>query len=146
METLLQIKNIPIPYIVLSLFTLFLLVKLNLVQRDNKLLANQLTRTTVTLEFSRKKFAELQQQHDEVKEFQKSINEAEITTRFQKPRLMAKQTEPQPTQSSNAPEKYSYIRNLTEKGMSVKEIASLLSISTHEAQQLVALTRLSPAA
>ncbi len=81
---------------------------------------------------------ELKQKYRASLEFQKSLSEAEITTRLQQPRLaiMHGQTHVE------APERYHYVRTLAQNGMGAKEIAAVLSISTHEAQQLVNLCNL----
>ncbi|MBE0583502.1 MAG: hypothetical protein IH612_07010 [Desulfofustis sp.] len=71
--------------------------------------------------------------------FAADLNQAELTTRFQYPRprdygAIAERT---------APERYRYAHRLSRKGMEAEQIASLLTISRHEAQQLVHLSRLS---
>jgi len=116
--------------------SILLLVKIFQLKKENKLLSDELSRTTVTLKHNKKTHAE----------FQKSIRDAEINNKFQMPRLYAEQSTTHSSMTPTVPEKYSYIRNLTEKGLSAKEIAKILSISTHEANQLVALTRLGTAA
>ena len=42
----------------------------------------------------------------------------------------------------DAPERYRYVHRLAESGMAAEEIAEVLSISGHEARQLVNLARL----
>lgn len=140
-----EISQTHIIYILAGLFGLLLLTKFILIKKENSLLSTQLTQTTMSLEYNKKKLSELQKRHKEITEFQKSIREAELTTNLQKPRLLASHEESGYAPSKNVPEKYSYIRSLTEKGMSVKEIAALLSISPQEANQLVTLTMISPA-
>ncbi|WP_156792312.1 hypothetical protein [Desulfotalea psychrophila] len=100
-------------------------------------LVSQLAKTQHDLE-------EIQQQHNNTKEqleelssFQKNMTEAKLTTRLQAPRVQA-----QEKKNSHIPEKYQYIDSLNKKGMPPEEIASLLSISLAEAQQLVALTKI----
>jgi len=62
--------------------------------------------------------------------------------------LTTKSQKPQPSKAHalesprNTPERYSYIHSLAEKGLSVEEIASILTISTHEASQLVTLAKI----
>lgn len=80
----------------------------------------------------------LQQRYQDSLEFQKSLNEAEITTRLQQPRLSAQQG----YSRSGPPERYLYVRSLAQNGMSAEEISSILSISTQEAEQLVNLSKL----
>ncbi|SHO50747.1 hypothetical protein [Desulfopila aestuarii] len=81
---------------------------------------------------------DLDQRYQETVEFQKNLSEAELTTRLQQPRLSAQHVLGQ----VNAPERYLYVRSLAQNGMDAKEIASILSISTQEAEQLVNLSRL----
>lgn len=125
--------------------SLLLLVMLLLVKKENKLLSRQLTETTVSLEQVRKQLADLQEKHEKIKVFQNSLREAELTTKLQKPRLDSLNQ----GADSSAPDKYRYFQTLAQKDMSVEEIASILSISTHEAEQLISLSKLaegSPAA
>ncbi len=86
----------------------------------------------------KKKICDLEAKGKQFSEFQESLQQAEITTRLQKPRLSTQQV----NSSTNPPERYKYIRSLAAGGMSSKEIASVLSISIHEADQLVALARI----
>jgi ATP/maltotriose-dependent transcriptional regulator MalT len=78
----------------------------------------------------------LQKKNKQYKEFQDSLDQAEITTRLQKSRLSMQE------QDMPAPERYRYVHSLAASGMSSQEIASVLSISIHEAEQLVNLARL----
>jgi hypothetical protein len=119
-------------------FSLFFLLLTFLQKRKNSFLAQQLTQTTILLEATRKKLDKLQEKHEQILEFQNSLNVAELTTKFQKPRLDAQKTET----NDFAPGRYSNVQSLTEKGMSADEIASTLAISTHEAHQLVNLAKL----
>jgi len=109
-----------------------------LVKKENKLLSEQLTATTVCLEQVRKELTDLQEKHDKIKAFQNSLQVAELTTKFQKPRLDCMSTDT----DSSTPDKYRTFQTLAKKDMSVEEIASALAISTHEAQQLVSLAKL----
>lgn len=116
----------------------FLMVLIVLVKKNNQSLKKQLIKTTITLEVTRKKLHALQEKQAEVKEFQNTLDVAELTTKLQKPRL-----EIQINESENpTPGKYSEVLSLTEQGMSADEIASALAISTHEAHQLVNLAKL----
>ena len=109
-----------------------------LLKRKNTCLSNQLIQMTTMLEITRKRLTKLQEKHDKTIEFQNSLNTAKLTTMLQKPRLNARKNA-----SGNALSgKYSSIRSLTQKGMSVDEIALVLAISTHEAQQLINLSNL----
>lgn len=126
--------------IVCAAACLLLLGAYFLVKKENRLLAGQLTETRIRLTTNKKKLRELQCRYNDITAFQKSIAQAQLTTRFQIPRLHAAQGNANTQSASKIPEKYSYIRSLTEKGMSAEEIASVLSISPHEASQLVKLT------
>ncbi len=124
-----------------SLFCTLAGIKILMQKKENKLLAQQLTETTVSLEQYKKNLAKLQEKHAGVLEFQNSLHEAELTTKLQKPRLNGSSYDA----GGSAPEKYRYIHSLTEKGMSSEEIASVLTISEHEADQLVSLSKLAMA-
>ena len=126
-------------------FLLFLLlflgaaVKAFTLKKENILLAEQLTETTVSLERTRHNLAKLQEKHEEIVEFQNSLGAAEEKTRFQKTRYSDVQSLKIPR---NTPERYSYIDSLAEKGLTLEDIASILTISTHEAKQLLALSKI----
>ncbi|MDD3815410.1 MAG: hypothetical protein PHZ02_12290 [Desulfocapsaceae bacterium] len=69
--------------------------------------------------------------------FDDNLRTAELTTRLQQPRLTLQQRGYSPA----TPERYCYIQSMAEKGMSAQDIASMLSLSLHEATQLVTLIR-----
>jgi len=133
------------PTIYFYFFLLFLILFLGAVfkvfalRKENNLLAEQLTKTTVSLEQTRQNLANLQEKHEIIGEFQNSLGEAERTTILHKPPLSVMQ---HPERPRNSPERYSFIHSLAKKGLSVEEIASILTISTHEARQLVALSKI----
>ena len=140
----------PLSLAQLSLFIsgglgLVILIKYISVMKKNKLLSAKLTETASMLEKQEKKITNIQFQSNDNKAFQNSIDNAELTTRFQSTRLKAAHTSNSQNSSFHALEKYSYIRTLSEKGMDSDEIAALLSISPHEASQLVTLAMISPA-
>ena len=141
-----QISMTYISIIIPSLFCLATVTKYILMKKENKLLSDQLTKTTINLENNKKKLRDLENRHNDIKKFQKSIEQAELTTKLQAPRLQATHGKSKSNPASHAPEKYSYVRSLSEKGMSADEIGAVLSISPHEASQLVALTMLATAA
>jgi ATP/maltotriose-dependent transcriptional regulator MalT len=95
-----------------------------------------LTETAKAFADMQKQLLALQEKNKQYKEFQDSLNQAEITTRLQKSRLSVQE------QDMPAPERYRYVHSLAASGMSSQEIASVLSISIHEAEQLVNLARL----
>lgn len=141
MQTSISYISIIIP----SLACLATITKCILVKKENKLLSEQLTQTTINLESNKKKLRDLENRHNDIKEFQNSIEHAELTTKLQAPRLQIAHGERRISAASHAPEKYTYVRSLTEKGMSPEEIGAILSISSHEASQLVALTMITSA-
>jgi hypothetical protein len=107
-------------------------------KKENKLLARQLTETTVSLELARKQLGELQDRQAETNAFDNDLQTAELTTKLQKPRLDAQKS----AASGASAGKYSNIQSLADQGMSIEEIASTLAVSTHEAQQLVNLAKI----
>ncbi|MBM9513169.1 hypothetical protein [Desulfogranum marinum] len=66
--------------------------------------------------------------------FRQSLDKASLTTEFQVPRLLNQARIHQPP-----PEKYTIFKKLISQGLSKEEIASVLSISTVEASQLMNL-------
>ena len=124
--------------IIASIFCLFLIIYIILEKKNNNFLKKQLIKTTITLEVTRKKLDALQEKYSENKGFQNTLDVAELTTKLQKPRL-----DIQINDTDNTPPgKYSEVQSLAEKGMSAEEIASVLTISPHEAHQLVNLAKL----
>ncbi len=83
-------------------------------------------------------FSALLSRYMELKEFRNSMNEAEITTRLQTPRLAASPTAANPHLS----EKYRLVLTLAEKGMESTEIAETLSLSPQEISQVLNLSGL----
>ena len=137
-----QMSPATISLTVTAVACLLLLTRYVMTKKENKLLLDQLTEMSIQLATNTKKFHELQGRYNDISHFQKSIEQAELTTRFQAPRLQAARVNAGTQSASQIPEKYSYIRSLTEKGMSAEEIASVLSISHYEASQLVTLTKI----
>ncbi|MCP4339566.1 MAG: DUF2802 domain-containing protein [Desulfobulbaceae bacterium] len=123
-----------------AILCLFLILLIVLGRKKNQFLSQQLTETTRDLEATRKKFNLLYEKHEMIKEFQNSLNVAELTTKLQKPRLEAQSNEMDNKRST--PGKYSKVQSLAKDGMSADQIASVLDISTHEAKQLVNLSKL----
>ncbi len=107
-------------------------------QKENGLLTEQLAATQKALEVNKIKLDRLQKNYAQKKEFKNNLRLAELTTSLQKPRLIARK----PVTDSSPPEKYRYLQSLAKKGMPADEIASVLAISTHEAQQLVTLSQI----
>lgn len=125
-----------------SALSVLLLVLLILIKKENKLLSQQLTEMTISLELTRKQFKELQEKHDKMSEFHNSLQVAELTTKLQKPRLTV-QNQSLNTAVKNSPSgKYSNIQSMVQQGMSIEKIAAVHAISTHEAQQLVNLSKI----
>jgi hypothetical protein len=104
------------------------------VNQQSKLLVE----TSETLADVQKKLTALQEKGTTYNEFQDSLNQAEITIRLQKSRLSVQHS----NRSMSPPERYKYVHSLAANGMSSQEISSVLSISIHEAEQLVKLSRL----
>jgi ATP/maltotriose-dependent transcriptional regulator MalT len=100
--------------------------------------AKLLNETNQTLAEVQKKLIVLQEKDLKSNDFTRSLNQAEITTRLQKSRLSAHNY----NRNMSPPERYRYVHSLAANGMSSNEIASVLSISIHEADQLVNLSRL----
>lgn len=108
------------------------------VQRRNSSLAGRLSEITGSLEDIRNSYGDLQERYRSSLEFQQNLSEATITTRLQAPRLAVRSR----PEAMDAPERYRYVHRLAESGMAAEEISEVLSISGHEARQLVNLARL----
>ncbi len=126
------------------LFSLFVLLfaatffKALTLKRKKDSLVQQLIEKTSSFEQINDQLKNLQEQHDRAKTFQNSLAAAELTAQLQKPRFSATKS---PAESLT-PEKYRLVHTLTQKNMSIDEISSFLAISSHEAQQLVTLSKL----
>ena len=107
-----------------------------ILKKANTLLSQQLTETSNSLEATKRNLATLREKQQQLNEFQNNLSDAELSTRVHKSRG-AGTDRPRTT-----PERYSYIHSLASKGLSSDEIASVLTISTHEARQLVKLARI----
>jgi len=122
----------------IALICIIALLRLLLLFRENRLLSEQLTKTTVSLDRACRERDRLQNEQQREPAFAKNLHEAGITTELQQPRLNAQSA----LSKATIPEKYSFIASMTQKGMNGEEIASLLSISREEAEQLVSLSRI----
>lgn len=107
-------------------------------QKKNRSLSGRLFEVTGNLETIQGNLRNLEQKYSQSLEFNQNLSNAGITTRLQTSRLSL-QTRPD---APEAPERYRYVHRLAGSGMAAEEIASVLSISSHEASQLVALARL----
>lgn len=105
-------------------------------KRRNTIITTSLKEKELELINLRKEFNELESKVTTLPDFNKEMSETAVTTKLQSKRN-------QDHQNSNTPEKYQYIISLTKKGMKADEIASILSISEHEARQLVSLAKIS---
>ncbi len=127
--------------------TLLLLVALIVIlrlRRENNLLAGQLTETCQSLTMVRKRLESLREEEVENRRFQEEMAEAKLTTRLQQPRLVSTLhgAAGTPPAKGGAPERYRFVHSLAARGMSAADIASLLAISSHEAEQLLTLCRI----
>jgi len=125
-----------------SIITIILLVvvlgKAIILKKANTLLSQQLTETSNSLEITKKNLATLREKQQQLNEFHNNLSDAELSTRIHKSRTIGADT----GRARTIPERYGYIHSLASKGLSSDEIASVLTISTHEARQLVALARI----
>ena len=120
------------------LFFMATLIKAVTLKKQKDLFLYKLAEANSFFDEVREELKDLHLEYDKTKQFKKSLTAAELTTQLQKPRLSA-----QTLSSTNSiPEKYSFVHSLIEKNMSSDEVASILSISCHEAEQLVTLSKL----
>lgn len=108
------------------------------VTKKNKALVTKLIQASKVLEAKEDELTSLKKRYSTVLNFQNSLHVAELSTQLQTPRTTVQAT----SEKSFAPEKYKYAQSLAEKGMSAEEIGSILTMSPHEATQLISLTRL----
>ncbi len=135
---IMELSLLEVSFIVLVLFTLIVLFKYSAIHKNNKVLSRQLNEITA---IAAKQDRELAANRDDrAKDFKSSIDSMDLTTKLQKPRLKGVHAGNLEIDSFKAPEKYSYVRSLSARGLNPEEIASILSLSTQETQQLVALS------
>jgi len=120
------------------LFFIAVLFKAVTLKKQKDLFLYKLAEANGFFDEVREELKELHQKHDQKKQFKNNLTAAELTTQLQKPRLSAQTITP----TNSIPEKYSFVHSLIEKNMNSDEIASILSISSHEAEQLVTLSKL----
>jgi hypothetical protein len=107
-------------------------------KRKMKLQSRFLAETGECLEDLHNKLACLQEKDRQRPPPCSTVSQAELAARLQKSQLSA----PNMHRSMTSPERYRYVHSLAANGMSSQEIASILSISIHEADQLVNLSKL----
>ncbi len=120
----------------LFLLSLVLVIAIFILLHDKRVKTALLQQTQQELSNLEDRFSKLLSQYMELKEFRNSMNEAEITTRLQTSRLVASPVATNPRLS----EKYRLILTLSEKGMTVADIAEVLSLSPQEISQVLALS------
>lgn len=121
-------------------FLLFIILLLLLYRanRQRRVLAQRLTATSLMLRQVKQKNSALENQLEQLKDFQNDLKEAELTTRLQASRL----NDTMSRTASDGPERYQYISSLDQKGMSSEEISTILNISLQETEQLLSLSRI----
>jgi len=115
------------------------LVKVLTLKKDKRLLAEQLSQTSLNLEETRARIAILLEKQEKAETFENRLGAAELTTKLQQPRLAGGYTS---ERQHHSPEKYGFIHSLAQRGMSADDIASILAISAHEARQLITLANI----
>jgi len=85
------------------------------------------------------KYEQLREKQTESVSLTESLKHAEVTTSLQTPRIH-QNTFSKPT--DNKKQKYQHLQSLSASGMAAEEIASILSISNHEAEQMLSLARI----
>ncbi|THB72593.1 MAG: hypothetical protein D6B25_16695 [Desulfobulbaceae bacterium] len=111
------------------------------VDRRRKLSRLTAKHNRISQEFSimEEHYQELKASLDNEKEFQKDLQKAEVTTKLQIPRIKYLE---EGNDSTDAPERYKYIKELLAHDFDSNKLSSLLCISTREADQLIALSRI----
>ncbi len=93
----------------------------------------------IALECAAAELEKLRQMQKRFQNFKANLSQAELATKIQQPRLELSRKNGE----LRTPERYQYIHSLAEKGINASDIASILTISNQEADQLVALANLS---
>lgn len=124
------------PLILTALLCLALVLWAISLKRKNTSIATALNAKETELSALKQELADLEETVVKNADFDNTMNENSVTTKLQTKRN-------QDYQTSSTPEKYQYIISLTQKGMKAEEISSILSISEHEARQLVSLAKIS---
>jgi len=130
----------PLHWIILALSVLLIgsLLKILLMARGRTALTRQLKESTRRLKELNSDYSALKTEHDQLREFQRSLEYAESAAASQPVKSLVQGRKGYGVM----PEKYRYIRSLSEKGMDAREIASILAISRQEAEQLVTLSKI----
>lgn len=126
----------------LSLLVLLLIaaiVKIFALLKENTLLGEQLTETSISFDRTKTSLEQLQKQHEEMAAFHQDLQEATANTR---PPVTKGKDFQQVERKWTAPERYGFIHTLASRGMSVEEIATILNVSPHEARQVLHLTKI----
>ena len=130
------ILSLVVPALVLLTLAVLKIVAL---KKENALLAQQLTETSISLEKTRQSLEKLQQRHEEMVSFRSDLHQAEQSVRQTLPKV----SDFQPAERKwAAPERYGYIHTLASRGMPVEEIAAILTVSPHEVSQVLNLARI----
>lgn len=126
----------------LSLLVLLLaatVVKILALRKENTLLAEQLTETSVSYDKTKTSLEQLQKVHEETMAFHRDLQEAAENTR---PPVTKGKDFQQVERKWSAPERYGFIHTLASRGMSIEEIAAILNVSPHEARQVLNLAKI----
>ncbi len=125
----------------LLLFFVATFIKAMILKKQKDLFFFKLTEANGFCNKIREELKDLHDKHNKTKQFKATLSVAELTTQLQKSRLSAQAS----AATNSIPEKYSFVHSLIKKKMDSNEIASILAISSHEAEQLVTLSKLGQA-
>ncbi len=125
-------------FIMVPLFTAALMYYVSLNKRHKELNRkyDELRREFYTLEG---KYTELNDKVAISASFSDSLKQAEVTTSLQAPRIRHHSS----TKTADDKKlRYQHLQSLSASGMAAAEIASILSISNHEAEQMLSLAKI----
>ncbi len=124
--------------ILVPLFTASLFYSFSLHKRHSALRQkfDELRRSFYTLEG---RYEQLNEKIIQSATFSESLKQAEVTTSLQTPRI---QHHSSSRQTEDKKQKYKHLQSLSATGMAASEIASILSISSHEAEQMLSLAKI----
>jgi hypothetical protein len=95
--------------------------------------------TLLSLEKANEEIARLHLIEQKFSTFKADLSQAELATKMQHSRMECNRQ----NNALRPPERYNYIHSMAQKGMTAADIATVLTISNHEADQLLALASLS---
>lgn len=126
-----------------SLFAICAILKTIQLIKINRALLSQVN--TLVGSLQKKELArQKKEKHTDTRDFKTSLDDASLNTQLAGQRLAQEHPSPLPLRSQALGEKYGFISSLAQKGLEAGEIATTLSLSTEEVNQVLRLSSLAP--